>query len=177
MKYEITPSMIAERDRCWAFMRQYKSQLRSLLIDDHTLSPFDFILFFQSLALVLTDITIYQEDFMDDLNEEDKQLIQDNSSSGIFQRIVKEKKYWQYIENETYSANDRLAAIKNLRKSLWGNISYQKNDLAELMISYPVIDGPTNFSLLLQCIGIIIMELDLCEKELQILGIDDFPEK
>ncbi len=167
---------IAERDRCWAHIREYRDALVEIVSGSRETKTFDFILFFQCITLVLADIALYEKDFPV-IDDEAKKLLFDETPAGVLSRVIKEVDYWSAIDDKTSSDEDKLVAIEDLRKSVWGNISCRKNELVELMKAYPKIEDVVGFTLLMQCVSVVILELDLKEKELKILGMDDLPEK
>ena len=168
--------LIAERDRCWAEIRKYESKLSEIIAKSTPPCSFDFILFFQCIGLVLTDLALYEDEFLD-VDEDIRKLFKDNSPSGALQKILKEVDCWKSIGNENLSLEERLKAIEDLRKNLWGNLSCKRDEIVNIMQIFPLIDDLNDFALMLQCVSTVIVELSLKEKELELLGINDFPEK
>lgn len=165
---------IAERDRSWAEIREHEHELAELvkaILDPSEITPSNFILFSQAIALVLTEITIFEDDFS----------IDDPSDSGtvkkVFLRMMEEIGYMKTIGDEDLSNEKRLEAVSQLRHSMWEGIANKKNDIISLMAALPEIKEDNHFILTLQCVSMVGLELELKNKELALLGLDDFPEK
>jgi len=167
---------IASRDRCWAEIREKKDRLSELLMDQSKLKPSDLRLLLKCITLVFADITLYEKDFLAE-NEEEKEFLTDNSPSGSLNRMTKGISCWQIIGDEDSSSEKKLGAIKDIRKSLWGNLLYRKDELVESVEGLTSMeDNKDNFHLLFSCMSMVVVELSLKEIELKILGIDDYPE-
>ena len=165
----------ADCDRCWTEMRQQLSQLEKIIKGKEEFEPIDFILIFQCLTLIIAEIALHEKHFLS-INEKTKKFFSDDSLYGYLKRTIEEVKYWKIITNEELSLEKRLETIEILRKSIWGVISCQKNKLIDLMQYFPNINDSKDFGLLIHCVSVAILELDLKEKEIKLLGIDNFLE-
>lgn len=168
-------TIIAERDRCWAAIRKYRNTLVEIASGSREIQTFDFILFFQCLTLILTDIEIYKKDFIE-IDDEAKKLLLDETPANVLLKIIKEADYWKSIEDKKSSGEKRLIAIEDLRKTVWGDIACREDELIKLVKIYPHIEDANGLTLLMQCVSVVVLELDLKEKELTVLGMDDLPE-
>lgn len=160
---------IAERDRSWAEIREHEHELAELvraIADPGEITPSDFILFSQTVALVLAEITIFEDDFsIDDPSEP-------GSVKRAFSRMIKEIGYMKTIGDEDLSNEKRLEALARLRHSMWEGMANKKNDVISLMAAMPDIKNDNHFVLTLQCVSMVGLELELKTKELRLLGID-----
>ena len=158
----------AERDRCWAAMRDIRDELYGIVQQKHSVHPMDFLIMSQCLALVLTDIELYGDEFLD-VDEEELELLKDSTPAGFIARVNEEKKSWKVIEDEKRSYEERQDAIDKIRKSLWGLMTIRKDSIINLFQNFPDLEGPKDYALLMQCVSMVLVGLDLRKTELEIL--------
>lgn len=158
----------AVRDGCWVEMRLHKDALNSLATGRNAIDQSDFLSFFQCLTLVLTEIALYEKDFIYS-DREIEELFFDKSSEGAFLRIIKEVSYWKIIEDKKNTQEERLGILEKLRKCVWGHIVPLKDKLIELVKKYPNITDPGDLALLFQCVSLVVVQLELKDKEIEIL--------
>ena len=148
----------------WNAITGEKDKLVAITTDAQPLSPDDPILFLQCLTLVMTDIMLY-EDSLTNVDEEIKELIEDHSAAGYLLRVMKELSCWKLVTDKTKTSKEKLEAITSLRKCSWGAMCKQADDLLRVMQKFPMIDDPNELSLVIQCVSLVVLELDLREEE------------
>lgn len=158
----------AVRDGCWVEMRSQKEVLNSLATGRNIIDQSDFLAFFQCLTLVLTEICLYERDFIYS-DKEIEGLLSDKSSEGPFLRIIKEVSYWKIIEDKKNTQEERLGILEKLRKCVWGHMVPLKDKLIQLVRKYPNITDSEDLALLFQCVSLIVVQLELKDKEIEIL--------
>lgn len=159
---------IAERDRCWADLREHKDRIVQITKNLKELEPSDFILFYQCIVIVFTEITIYEKEFLDN-DDHIKKLLKDNSAPGCVLKIIREANFWRDMINKKLSREKRIAALHALRKSIWANMAIKKSKIAELMENFPAIENPEQMHTMMQCATIVILDIGLKEKEIELL--------
>ena len=159
--------VIAERDRCWADLRENIVNIDAILEGKTELDSMDYILLYQCITIVLSELLLFEEDFLD-IDEETERLVKDKSHVSSLMRIIKETGYWKDMINEKLSEEQRIKAIQNLRKSVWANMNSKKEGVIDLQSSYPKIDLQ-GMHLVIQCAAIVSLELNLRKREIDLL--------
>ncbi len=159
---------IAERDRCWADLRDSEDKIAALMRGKKDFDPMDFLLFHQCIAIVLTEITIFEEDFLD-VDKETKGLLEDRSSEGALMRTLRETGYWKDMIDKKLSNEKRSEAVQKLRKSMWANMVLKKDKITKLMGSYPQLDDVEDMHVLMQCMAMVGLEINLKGREIELL--------
>lgn len=157
---------ISRRDQVWAGLREYRDYIESLLMGKKP-SPFDFLLFFRCVGVVLNEIDLYYFEFLD-VDSETKAILKDDTAAGTVLRTAKEAKIIKVIEDPKKEPYDRQQAIVDMRKSIWGTLTYRKNEIAHMMDRLPFLDEAQEIVLLFTCLSTIILELDLLDTEVKI---------
>lgn len=168
MKQNEKTIVIAERDRCWADMREHKNRISQLVKSTKDLEPSDFILFYQCICIVLTEINIYGEEFLD-YDELTKKLLKDTSTAGSMLKIIRETNFWRDMCDKKLSKEKRIVALNDLRKSIWANMTMKKSKIVKLMGSFPAVENPEQMHTMIQCATIVTLDMDLKERELELL--------
>jgi hypothetical protein len=167
----ILNSRIARRDQVWAGLREYHDYLE-LLIGGKKPAPFDFLLFYRCVDIVLNEIDLYYYEILN-VPQETRELMKDNSAAGLLIRTAKEAKNIRVIDDEQKSVEEKQKAIVDLRSTIWGFLLYMRNDISEMGKKLPVLTDDKDIFLLYQCLSTILLELELADIEVKILR-DDF---
>ncbi len=155
----------AERDRCWADLRENADRLSELLRGkEKDLNPLDFLLFYQCIVIVLAEFLLFQEEF----TKEAEVSPVDKGIGGALLRTLRDTGYWKDMVDDKRPTEKRLKAIEKLRKSTWGNMFAKKDDIIKLQAIYPQLEEE-NMGLMLQCVALVGLELDLKKREIEIL--------
>lgn len=165
---------IAEKDRCWAELREHEEDLSKLIhkiVEPDKITPSDFILFSQTIALVLSEIAIFEDDFSI------KEIPSSDMVKHAFSKMFEDMGYMKIIGDVDVSTEKRLETLAQLRHSVWEGMVYKKDAIVDLFENLSTMDDMAHFILMLQCVSVVGLELELKHKELVLLGIDDFPEK
>lgn len=163
-----TVAQVAERDRCWAELRDNEDKLAELVKGKKNMDPFDFMLFHQCIAIVLTEIALFEEEFLD-VDKETKKLIEDRSAAGALMRTLRETGYWKDMVDKKLSNEKRSEAIQKLRKSMWANMVLKKEKITQLMDLFPQLSDIDDMHVLMQCAAMVGLELNLKEREIDLL--------
>jgi len=160
---------IAERDRCWAELRERKDNNAALMhfSQKEDKGPVDFLLFFQCISMVLADITLYEEDFLN-IDKHMKQIIEDRSAAGCMIRSLREAGHWQEMVDKKLSNEKRLEAVDKFRKSIWASMVVKKDTIIKLAQDYPELESDEQIHLMMQCVAIVGLEIELREKEIEL---------
>lgn len=162
---------IAERDRDWAALRERKDRLSELInnIVYHKPSAdtLDFILYFQCLRVALTEIYIYEE--KDLFSEEIKSILSDKTEEGILKRLQKEMELWEYVSEKKNPIKKRFESMNIVKNIIWGYLVGEKEKIKNIIEVYPNITTQEDMALLVQCMSIILMELEINDIEIDIL--------
>lgn len=146
----------AERDRCWADLRENAERIQELLSGKDNLETLDMLLFYQCVVIVLTEFMI--EDFSDEGRNKDEDML----------RILIEVGYRGDMINEKLPNEKRLKAAQKLRKSIWVNMFTKRDRIAKLQAAYPNLEKD-EMPLMMQCVAIVGIELEIREKEIDLL--------
>jgi len=157
----------AIRDGCWVEMRLRKEELNTLASGERRITQHDFLAFFQCLTLVLTEISLYEKDFVCSDGKIGK-LLFDKSPEGAFLRIIEEASLWKFVEEDN-SQEDKLKTLEKLRECVWGSMVPHKDKLIQLVRKFPHMNDTEDMALLFQCVSLIIVQLEIKEKEIEIL--------
>jgi hypothetical protein len=151
---------IAEKDRCWADLRENEKTIASLLKGKKDLDPIDFLLFYQCVVIVLAEFMIYEEP--------PSEMDIDEGMSGSLLRTIREVGYWKDMSDEKLSSEKRTEALKKIRKSIWDNMFVKKDRIIKVQATYPDIDKE-DMHLMMQCVAIVSLELDLKKREIELM--------
>jgi len=157
---------IAERDRCWTDLRENGRYLITLLEGKNSFTPMDAILLFQCVTVVFADIILFDELVSIDEDME-KDIAKDIESGGI-EKIIRELEYWRDILDDSFLNEEKLSAIKKLRKSLWVDLGAKRDEFSDLIMSFPNINL-SQMQLMMRCVAMVVLELDLQTIEIELL--------
>ena len=158
---------IAERDRAWAELRDNGEKIAELLKGKKELEPFDFILFYQCITIILTEIVMSEKELLD-VDESTKALLEDRSIAGSLLRTLREAGYWKDMVDNKLKSVERLEALAKLRKSMWANMAVRKEEITTLMSEYPEL-SQEKMHTLMQCVAMVALELDLRTREIELM--------
>ena len=77
--------------------------------------------------------------------------------------------YWKITEDKKNAKEKRLEILEKLRKCVWGHIVPFKAKLVQLVRQYHNITDPGDLALLFQCVSLVVVQLELKDKEIEIL--------
>ncbi len=156
----------AERDRCWADLRENAERLSELVkgAKELKLSSLDFLLFYQCIVIVLADFMLFAEEF----SKEAEGSFKDGGVGGALLRTLRDTGYWKDMIDDRLPTEKRLQAVEKLRKSTWSSMFTKKDEIIKLQAVYPKIEED-NMHLMLQCVALVGLELDLKKREIEIL--------
>lgn len=158
----------AERDRCWADLREHKDRIGKLIKNPKKLESFDFILFYQCIAIVIAEIVIYEEEFVEN-DEYLKKLREDKGTAATMLKMLRETNFWRDMCDKELSNEKRLVALHDLRKSVWTNMAMKKLKIMELVRDFPNLDNSEQMFTMMQCVAIVALNIDLQEREIELL--------
>lgn len=153
---------IAEKDRCWADLRENGGNIKALLMGTgkEKLEPLDFLLFYQCIVTVLAELMIYEEPPIDaDL---------DKGTTEALLRTLRETGYWKDMVDEKLSREKRTEALNKLRKSIWDNMFARKDKIMKAQALYPDIEKE-DMHIMMQCVAIVSLELDIKKREIELM--------
>ena len=158
----------AARDRCWADLRDNKDEISQLMMGKKKINEKDFILFFQCAVVVLAEINMYEDEFLD-FDTETKRLLEDKSKTGALMRNLREVGYWRDIVDENLPMEKKMNAINNFRKNMWAFMALKKERLIEVVDAYPGIKKEKEMYILMQCVALTALEIELRGIEIELL--------
>jgi hypothetical protein len=158
---------MSERDRCWADLREHGQNVADILKGKPDLKTPDFILLYQCITIVNAELLLFGDEFSD-VDSKTADSIKDRSMAGSMMRTLRETGYWKDMVNKKLSNEKRTEAVHKLRKSIWANMASKQDDVMELQSTYPDIDGK-GMHLIMQCAAIVALELDLKQREIDLL--------
>lgn len=158
----------AERDRAWADLRAKRNNIYDLIMGKNKFSLFDIVFCYHCVALVIEDLELYHE-YYSYLDEEAKNFITNPTADVMVDYIIKEKEVWNFINDEKQTTEDRIKKIEEIRRKTWAIAATKIEDFKKLLSVFPKIETTEDILLVFNCLALIVMELDLKDKEIDIL--------
>lgn len=153
-----------KRDMMWAEMRSKMSSLYKIVFTAN-INYSDFILLYSCLQLVLIDIELYEEYFMEYKNEEHKDIVKDfkrileNENDDLLEKelFYKSSNVFEF-NNHKIPIEKRQAMLETFRVDVWKNMVLKKQEINEIFHLFPSLSSEQT-NILYQCITVVFFEL------------------
>jgi len=156
----------ADRDRYWAEVRDEKQRILAIFMGKD-LDAKDIIFCFKCLILVLNDLDLYIDNFLD-FDKKTRELLQDDTAAGEILRVLLEARTVKRIEDKKLSLEERQKALEKYKNIVWGNLIGKKKELIEVVQVFPHITIEQGL-LVYHCLSVILLQLDLADTEINML--------
>ncbi len=164
-----------ELRKAWDEIKKKRSEFHKLLAGKAKPDSFDVILFYQAVSLIMESLAVREKQLKNAPNKVGdigKCIIKEVEKE--FGDIAPEIACFLISENEKLPVSQRLDAIEKIRLVSWKSLFNQRHELEELSKRFPNSLNREDMGLLFQCISLVVLELDMKDKEIEIL--DDLYE-
>ncbi len=167
----------------WDQIKKYERELSEILLMVREVDAHDYILFFQSISLVLEYVNFYEDELVASLAKIEETTITDrtkevlkNIPEELFDEIAPEMQLYMESDSDDMPIHDRLASIDKVRQLCWKRLYKRKEDIGKLCHKFPEPDamGEEEYILLFKCLSMIILELSMKDQEIEILEKSKF---
>lgn len=169
-------SQEAKRDLMWAQMRENEDKLHQIVLTGN-IDKDDFILFYSCLQLIMVDVDLYENYYLDNMTPKykNKDLFDptspkdpENFARNIILEIKEQLDNLNRIKDKGIGYEEKQNILEQFRIDIWGKLILNKDMLNNVYNSYPVL-SQEEVSFLFRCITIVLFELIVRQIEINLI--------